>query len=107
MKNACEMCGSSLAGRHHHTKYCFPCAYRREREPKRVSAYTLVHKSIKTGELKLLDGSVMCADCGKPASDYDHRDYFLPLTVSAVCRSCNHKRGSAMNSSYSNRAIKA
>jgi hypothetical protein len=36
-----------------------------------------------------------CVDCGKPARDYDHRDYGHPLTVEPVCRSCNLRRGPA------------
>jgi hypothetical protein len=36
-----------------------------------------------------------CADCGKPATDYDHRDYRKPLEVEPVCHSCNLKRGPA------------
>lgn len=37
-----------------------------------------------------------CDDCGKPATEYDHRDYNQTLVVSPVCRSCNLKRGPAV-----------
>ena len=37
-----------------------------------------------------------CDDCGKPATEYDHRDYNKPLDVAPVCRSCNNKRGHAV-----------
>lgn len=36
-----------------------------------------------------------CVDCGRPAEQYDHRDYARPLDVEPVCRSCNVMRGSA------------
>ena len=36
-----------------------------------------------------------CADCGLPATEYDHRDYRDPLCVEAVCHSCNLRRGPA------------
>ena len=44
------------------------------------------------GLLPMLDGSVPCVDCGKPAHSYDHRDYEKPLDVEPVCRSCNRRR---------------
>jgi hypothetical protein len=34
-----------------------------------------------------------CADCGNPATVYDHRDYNKPLDVVPVCQGCNVKRG--------------
>ena len=36
-----------------------------------------------------------CMDCGKQATEYDHRNYDYPLGVDAVCRSCNVLRGKA------------
>lgn len=36
-----------------------------------------------------------CADCGDPATEYDHRDYEKPLVVVPVCRTCNARRGPA------------
>lgn len=38
-----------------------------------------------------------CVDCGRPAKEYDHRDYLKPLKVEPVCRTCNKKRGYAIN----------
>lgn len=49
----------------------------------------------KSGELKYLDGSVFCVDCGKVAKHYDHRNYSEPHRVDPVCISCNLKRGPA------------
>jgi len=34
-----------------------------------------------------------CMDCGEPATQWDHRDYFKPLDVDPVCQPCNMKRG--------------
>jgi DNA-binding transcriptional regulator YdaS (Cro superfamily) len=39
-----------------------------------------------------------CVDCSRQARDYDHRDYAQPLAVQPVCRSCNLRRGPALNS---------
>jgi len=36
---------------------------------------------------------IPCADCGRRALQYDHRDYRKPLDVVPVCRSCNCRRG--------------
>ena len=59
-------------------------------------AQASVSKAIGLGQLKRLDGSILCVDCGKPAAHYDHRDYKRPLEVEPVCRSCNRKRGPAI-----------
>lgn len=40
--------------------------------------------------------ALMCTDCGVPATCYDHRDYNRPLSVEAVCSSCNVQRGAAI-----------
>lgn len=37
-----------------------------------------------------------CVDCGNGATEYEHRDYNKPLAVEPVCRTCNHRRGSAI-----------
>ncbi len=39
-----------------------------------------------------------CADCGRPAECYDHRDYRYPYQITPVCRSCNIRRGPAIGS---------
>jgi len=54
-----------------------------------------VKRAIASGTLPRLDGTVPCADCGRPAKDYDHRDYSEKLAVAPVCHSCNSKRGPA------------
>lgn len=62
----------------------------------RQAAHAAVRKAIARGDLvSLKDGKTKCADCKKPAQEYDHRDYGLPLWVAPVCRSCNLKRGTA------------
>ena len=42
-------------------------------------------------------GEFECVDCGKPATDYDHRYYALPVEVEPVCSGCNTKRGPALD----------
>jgi len=62
-----------------------------------VIAHAAVWKAINGGSLQKLDGTIDCVDCGKPARDYEHRDYLKPLDVEPVCRSCNCYRGEALN----------
>jgi hypothetical protein len=47
--------------------------------------------AVSLGFLAPLDGQ-RCADCGKAAQCYDHRDYSQPLLVAAVCLQCNASR---------------
>ncbi len=51
----------------------------------------------KRGVIPPLDGNIPCADCGKLARDWDHRDYLLSWRVEPTCRSCNVKRGEGLN----------
>lgn len=76
-------------------KRCNPCARAIRSASKlarRVSAIA-VAKAKKGGVLPILDGSIPCVDCGRPAAVYDHRDYDRPLDVEPVCRPCNSRRG--------------
>lgn len=78
-------------------KRCQECGS--ERSKRRIAlaaaAHQAVYRAIKTGVLPKPD-SLPCVDCGVPATDYDHRSYAKPLEVDAVCRSCNKKRGPAI-----------
>ncbi len=56
------------------------------------AARRLTAMAVKAGLLPAVNG-VPCKDCGVSASVYDHRDYGSPLTVDAVCQSCNVRRG--------------
>lgn len=61
----------------------------------RCRAHGVVCRAKKAGLLPQFDSSVLCADCGCQATEYDHRDYFKPLMVEPVCHPCNIKRGPA------------
>ena len=61
----------------------------------RRDASAAVARAVADGELPR-PASLPCTDCGKPATEYDHRDYNKPLQVAAVCRSCNRQRGHAI-----------
>jgi len=63
-----------------------------DRDKLKDRAIRLVSQAIKAGTI-LRPTSYNCADCGKPACQYDHRDYREPLNVAPVCRSCNIRRG--------------
>jgi len=61
-------------------------------------AHAAVARAIDEGQLPALVANgkttgVPCADCGKPSTEYDHRDYFEQLKVEPTCHSCNLKRG--------------
>lgn len=60
-----------------------------------TDAHKVVRAAIITGVLPPAK-SLRCADCGAQAQQYDHRDYSKPLDVDPVCRSCNAKRGCAI-----------
>ena len=53
-----------------------------------------VQQAIEAGRLSR-PTTLTCVDCGKPATEYDHRDHKAPLVVEAVCHRCNLKRGPA------------
>lgn len=78
------------------TLRCATCAAQRRQhnEAVRNAAYRAVAKAVKAGALKRPYGQ-SCADCGRPAEVFDHRDYSKPLQVEPVCRSCNVMRGPA------------
>lgn len=59
----------------------------------RASAF--VCRAVKAGKLKR-PTEFTCADCGRPATRYDHRDYNAPLVVEPVCATCNQLRGPAI-----------
>jgi len=68
-----------------------------EYKKNQTNAIVLVKKAVKSGVLPHLKKTkVKCVDCGKRATDYDHRDYTQPLRVNPVCHSCNIGRGPAM-----------
>lgn len=58
-------------------------------------AHSAIAKAILNGVVEKLTGKT-CVDCGKPAEEYDHRDYNKPLEVEPVCKSCNRLRGYAI-----------
>lgn len=91
----CADCGADLTGLHFQRRLCLDCRTKRARDPLTMKAHAAVAKAIRRGELPRAD-SLLCVDCGRPACDYDHRDYTKPLQVDAVCRSCNKRRGPAL-----------
>jgi len=77
-------------------KYCNACVrWDGLQQRVRSSAMRLLHKAIKRGELPH-PSTLVCVDCGRPARQYDHRDYTKPTDVAPVCRSCNCRRGPAL-----------
>ena len=57
-------------------------------------AQYITQKAVKNGILpRLKENIVLCVDCGKRATGYDHRDYRKPLKVAPVCQRCNVLRG--------------
>ena len=89
----CARCGCDIPNsRRKGSPYCScQCAADMSRIAQKAGAS--VGAAILRGELPRLDGSVACADCGRPAKHYEHRDYNKQLDVVQVCQSCNIKRG--------------
>jgi hypothetical protein len=91
----CRTCGLfqngwlTHAGTRWHSRTTRPHCHRCQ-----TSAASSVWRAIKAGVLPRADG-FLCADCGRQAHGYDHRDYTKPLAVEPVCRSCNWHRGPA------------
>lgn len=65
------------------------------RQIAQMNAHIAVGRAVRNGLLPRAS-ECQCADCGKPASEYDHRDYTRPLDVAPVCRLCNRRRGPAL-----------
>lgn len=55
-------------------------------------AVAAVRAAVLRGDLAPVR-TLECVDCGKPAANYDHRDYTKPLDVEPVCSRCNTLRG--------------
>lgn len=91
---ACVWCGKKQTKNSHWNSLCRPCLSRRLQL--QASAYQMVNKAVKEGKLPPIS-SRQCVDCGKPAVNYDHRDYCRPLDVEPVCVRCNSVRGRAGN----------
>jgi hypothetical protein len=91
----CSQCGRGYS-RHCNSKtsLCCNCTHDAQYEAykpiRRASAK--IQQAIKSGKL-LRPIFYHCADCGRQASEYDHRDYSKPLEVEPVCHPCNLRRG--------------
>ncbi len=95
MARACIHCGTDISERHYHATCCFGCMGKWGILTGARRAYGKVQTAIKQG-LLLHPSKCSCVDCGRPARDYDHRDYNKPLEVVPVCRPCNKLRGPAI-----------
>jgi hypothetical protein len=62
-------------------------------------AVSKVNREVALGNLKKATEHV-CVDCGKPAKQYEHRNYSKPLDVEPVCRGCNKRRGPALDIAF-------
>lgn len=88
---ACEFCGVAVEkDRKPKRLHCFDCRRRCYRMQQRCGA--IVQRAIRDGIIPRVS-TLSCVDCGKPACDYDHRDYTKPLEIEPTCRKCNLKRG--------------
>jgi len=98
----CADCGCEF--QELNARRCDPCrhanyVYRRYASGQ-MSAISAVAKARRIGQLSP-PTDFACADCGKPATEYDHRDYNKPLDVAPVCRGCNRRRGYAISKNWS------
>lgn len=95
MARQCSRCGTDISARYSTARTCLDCYYKWGVFNGARKAYAQVTAAIKKGLLPH-PSQCVCADCGKPARDYDHRDYSKPLAVEPVCRRCNKLRGPAI-----------
>lgn len=92
----CALCGQSMPReRIYISHYCsVVCAM--TVAAARSAVGNALHAAIRSGVIPPAR-SLTCVDCGAPATDYDHRHYLDPLNVVPTCRSCNLKRGPALD----------
>lgn len=118
----CVDCSANISDRSANAKRCAPCGKKRvsardnaryerlrldpsfrakcvassrahaNKYPLAIAARVFVGCHVKAGTIPAAR-LLACVDCGKPARDYDHRDYTKPLEVEPTCRSCNRLRG--------------
>ena len=95
----CKSCGKLEIGRSSgYRNQCDECTPNDEvaiKDRAKNYAYGQVKKARVQGLLPD-PWDCLCADCGKQASVYDHRDYAKPLEVDPVCKACNVFRGPAV-----------
>lgn len=89
VRGSCSVCGAKARTARAYT--CDGCFI----GGKPASVEYAVLSAIRRGDLPH-PKTLPCADCGRPAHSYDHRDYNKPLEVDPVCQHCNHRRGAAV-----------
>jgi hypothetical protein len=92
----CRHCGVDISWRHCLAKQCLDCT---QSVTGAAAAHRAVYAAIRRGQLAA-PRFLQCVDCGRQATDYDHRDYREPLNVQPVCRGCNLARGPAIPVTY-------
>ncbi len=93
MQMVCVLCGETFSG-FAQSESCKECARYAWRMQQRTSAK--VANAVRKNQLPH-PKTQKCADCGKPATGYDHRLYCKPLEVDPICHSCNRVRGPALD----------
>lgn len=93
MKFVCHGCKEEYESGWAH-QFCHECYTPHLKHAQRAIAENA--KRIRRGEIPKA-AELICVDCGKQASVYDHRSYFEPLKVDPVCRTCNMSRGPALS----------
>jgi hypothetical protein len=93
MARTCPRCGENIDHGKPNTKFCFGCSEAgAKKDQLRREARWAVNKAIRAGWLPS-PKELKCVDCGRDARCYDHRDYYQPLRVDAVCKRCDARRG--------------
>ena len=82
-----------------YSNVCNACSAARQLRSRYLSGGALCQSIVASARARgeLADPRTFdCTDCGGGATEYDHRDYNLPLKVEPVCRGCNARRGKAI-----------
>jgi len=94
MSKLCTHCKVDISRRDASATLCFKCLYSWPKRAGAAKAHQAVSKAVSKGLLPRAR-TQKCADCGRNATGYDHRDYSRPLAVDPVCHRCNKLRGPA------------
>ncbi len=88
--------------RKRHQKTKKPTKIYRAKNPQKYAAHILLNNALKNGRIV---GGTVCIKCGTAGKLHGHHeDYFAPLDVLWLCRSCHGKRHREINEAIRNGA---
>jgi hypothetical protein len=94
----CAVCDTQIPSSRYflNTKFCSSVCSGLVARARGAIVAPAIEREIRKGRIKRPQ-EFSCADCGRDAEVYDHREYLKPLSVDPVCKKCNFRRGSAVD----------